>query len=190
MDNNLAEKLNEYLDEVVRSEFEERFVIDDDKKADWAVRKIARYQHNIDAARALVEEQITRLNDWQDQVIAENQGQIEFFLALLRPYAEAKVAGGKSKTVSLPSGSISLRASSPAFLIGNDQVKADSPQLVEHVKKFAPDLLKIKETADWAELKKRLIVMMDGQVISPDGDVLVFMRGEIRPDTISVKERK
>jgi phage host-nuclease inhibitor protein Gam len=168
----------------------ERFTIDTDSNANWAIRKALRYQKNIDDAKALAEEQIRDINNWLEHEIGPNQYQVDFFLGLLRPYAEAKIEGAKSKTVKLPSGNISFRTQNPQFYIGVDKVDGETPALLDYARQSATDYLKIKESVDWTGMKKSLNVTADGKVISGDGEVLTFIRGEIQPDSISVKERK
>jgi len=187
---NLAESLDAFLYQDIAVEAaSERFVIDNDKKAVWAINMINQSQKAIEDTKALAEYRIKKTNEWLSQETQRNQKEIDFFLAMLRPYAESKLIG-KSKMVKLPNGNIQFKSQSPVLYVGMDKADANNLKLLEYVKKSAPDYLKIKESVEWGEFKKALKITDEGRVITSDGEVLDFMRGEIRPDAISVKERK
>ena len=187
---NLAESLDAFLYQDVSAEAADiRFVIDTDKKANWAVKMANQYQQRIDDAKKQADQIISETNAWLEEEIERNQDEVNFFLSMLRPYAESKLIG-KSKTVKFPNGNIQFKSQSPVLYVGMDKADANNLKLLEYVKKSAPDYLKIKESVEWGEFKKALKVTDTGKVISSDGEIIEFMRGEIRPDTIAVKERK
>ena len=168
-----------------------RFTIDNDSKADWAVRKINRHQRRIDDAKKLAAEKIQRIKDWLDDVTAENEREIEYFEFILRPYIEAQLSGGRSKSYKLPSGVVSMRRADPVFMVGDIKAAADNPALVEYVQKFAPDYLRMEPRAAWAELKKVLAATETGAVVNTaTGEVMTGIRAEVRPDAISIREMK
>ena len=168
-----------------------RFTIDNDRKADWAVRKINRHQRRIDEAKKLAAEKIQRINDWLGEVTADNEREIEFFEFMLRPYIEEQLSGSRAKTYKLPSGIVSMRRQDPVYWVGDKQAGSDNKQLVEYVQKFAPDYLKMTPEVEWGELKKVLVATESGAVVnSATGELITAIRAEVRPDAINVKEMK
>ena len=187
---NLAEQLDQFLDQEIDQTINERFTITDDSAADWAVRKALRYQQAIASAEALAAERIAQVETWLQQVKDENERQIQYFMSLLGPYVEQQLAGGKSKTYKLPSGNVSLKAKPVEYFIAGEKAAAKNESLTAYVKQAAPKYLKVEESTDWGEFKKTLTTTKAGTVINADGEVLPFITGVEYPDTIPVKERK
>lgn len=188
---NLAENLDDFLDlPFDEQEPKPQFVIDNADRADWAIRKILKSQSKIDEAKYVAKQRIEQVKQWEAGIIEEQERSIEFFQAKLKPYAEAQLAGGKSKTLKLPSGNISFKSVDAEFFSGGEKIKAENEKLIEYVKSAAPDYLKVEETVRWGELKKTLTVTANGQVITEDGEILEFITAQELPDSISVKERK
>lgn len=162
----------------VTEQAEERFQIDDIPKAEWALKKIAHY-NRIKAKRKAEYEQMKADNEhWYQQETAEADRQIEYFQALLQPFAEKELEGSKKKSVALPSGKIGFRAGTQKFFLGADEVKNDNPALIGFVKASLPELLKVKESVDWATMKKDLVALGNGKVITKDGEIVPDMRVE------------
>lgn len=188
---NLAENLDEFLDlPFDEQEPKPQFVIDNADRADWAIRKILKSQSKIDEAKAVAKQRIEQVKQWESGIIEEQERSIEFFQSMLKPYAEEQLAGGKAKTLKLPSGNISFRAVPTEFFSGGEKVKKDDPRLIDYVKSAAPDFLKIEESVNWTDLKKTLTITASGQVVTEDGELLSFITAQELPDSISVKERK
>lgn len=82
------------------------------------------------------------------------------------------------KTYDLPSGKLVLKHQEPKY-------DTKDEELVPWLKKNQmPELVKVKESADWANLKKQLKV-------SPDGTAMVTQDGEIVPGiTVTQREDK
>ncbi|MBU2704103.1 hypothetical protein Ga0466249_005256 [Sporomusaceae bacterium BoRhaA] len=188
----LAESLHEFLDsqvmDVVESE-KQKFVIDDDNKANWAIRKIIKLQHKNEDAKKLADEQIAKIKQWQADIETECNSSIGFFTNLLRPYAEQQLEG-KSKTVKLPNGNVSFRSVDPEFFISGEKVSGKNKTLTERVEQLAPELIITEKSTDWTEFKNTLTVMEDGRVISATGEILDFIEAIEYPDSLTVKERK
>jgi hypothetical protein len=181
-----AEALDEYLDATNAPETQP-FAIKDDREADWAVAKIVRRQAQIGANKKLAELRKQQIDDWFASVTHTLEAEMKFFEELLRPYLETRLADQKTKTLKLPSGAVSLRKSNPEFTIDGEKINNDNPSLVEYIRRSSPDFLKIKEYADWGELKKSLIATESGKVITSDGEILDFIQAWQPPDKIAVK---
>jgi hypothetical protein len=190
MKDNLAEQLDEFVDTLTGYVEHQGFIINDDSKADWAVRKINRYQNNIADAKNLAAERIAQVEAWLKDIEEDNTRQIEFFMSKLAPYVGQQLAGGKSKTYKLPSGNVSLKAKPVEYFIAGEKAVAKNEELTAYVKQSAPEFLKVEETTNWGEFKKTLTVTSSGTVINSDGEVLSFITGVEYPDTVTVKERK
>ena len=187
----LAQDLDDFMDSAQAPESPTRFTIDSDDLADWAVRKIIRYENKIDAAKKLAKLQIERIESWLQDVTTDNEQRIAYFAMVLQPYIEEQLAGGKTKTYKLPSGSVQLAKQAPEFEVGVSKAGADTPELIEYAQLFAPELIKVKMAVNWGELKKQLIVTESGHVVhGQTGEVLPFIRGTIRPDKLNIKEMK
>lgn len=168
---NLADKLDEYLDEQSGVEEVQRFTVTDNDTADWAIRKIVGYQDKIKEARELVEKRIMQYNKWLDDTTKENERQIAFFEGLLLPFAEKQLQGSKKKSIKLPNGTIGFRKSGANFFRDEQPVTGKDEKLTKFVKENAPDYLVVTETTAWGDFKKTLQVS-DGKAITADGEVL------------------
>lgn len=186
----IIDQLEAYLDApVAEEESRQPFVIDSDQKADWAIRKIVRKQSEIEKANKLAAEYIQRVEEWLQQFIDERQQTIDFITEKLRPYALDQL-DGKKKTIKLPSGNISFKNVSTGYFINGEKVTGENQLLTEWAKEHAPDFIKVKETTNWADLRKTLVVAGTGKVINSDGEIMDFIAAVEYPDAISVKERK
>lgn len=99
----------------------ERFRIEDDSAAEWAMRKLAAATaraQEIDAAAQQHHEEIDR---WVDRRMRPARREVEFFEAILVDYGIRQVEEAKRKTVDVPSGKIrSLdRRETPKIVVTN-----------------------------------------------------------------------
>lgn len=137
------------------------FVVDNDVKADWALRKIA----EIEAER-------DRMIDFHERQIevtkAQATARIDYLKEHLRRYT-MQVPMKETKTqskYSLPSGDLVMKKPGIryerddelllAWLRGNDRT----------------DLIKTKESPKWDELKKDITVMDDMAIMTSTGEVI------------------
>jgi len=186
----IEEQYEELLDRDIELQPEQqRFTIDSLDKADWAIRKIIRHQKLIDEAKAFVADRIDELDRFLEDVETSNGIEIVNFQSMLRPWIAEQLAGGRKKSVALPSGTVSLRSRDPEFFVNGIKVTAKNKQLTENVKKFAPEFIKIEEYTDWAGLKETLTVTKLGHVVNSDGEILNWITGAERDDVINVKGR-
>ncbi len=80
----------------------------------------------------------------------------------------------KQKTVKLPFGTLKLREQQPEYI-------RDAVTLLAWAKSSRPDAVKVKEEADWATIKKSVVVQ-DGNAFDTTTGLLV--------DGVTVKERE
>jgi hypothetical protein len=69
----------------------DRFVVDDDHKADWALRKLAQLDVQKRQRAAFVAVEIERLQAWQAQGDRQTERFAEYLTTLLRPYYDQLV---------------------------------------------------------------------------------------------------
>ncbi|NPV53774.1 MAG: hypothetical protein HPY71_09665 [Firmicutes bacterium] len=156
----MAESLEDVLlgayegpDEIPESEEEEaplreRFRIQDDAQANWAVRKIAQTRQELATAEALAHQEIERVERWLADRRREAERTERFFTALLMEYFIPKFAiDPRRKAVKLPSGTVQVRQQQPEFR-RNDAVLL--AWLKDHGRS---DLINVTESPKWAELK-------------------------------------
>src|SRR5690606_24972595 len=117
--------------------------ITDDSTADWALRRIAWHQQQIERRKQFVQREIERLHEYLETETERHERSIRFFEAHLRAYFErlrAEGALGNRKTYRLPHGALQVRASGPKF-------ERNDEQLLPWAK--AVGLVRIKEQPDW-----------------------------------------
>jgi len=143
----VAEDYLRYVEEQMEAH-DDGFKIDNDNKAEWAVRKIRQARENIERRKAFVQAEIERLQAWQQMMDERDQATIDWMTSLLRPYFESlRPQLGKRKSYSLPSGVLQVRTAQVSYA-------RDEEQLLPYARQIG--LVKVKESVDWAELKKRL----------------------------------
>lgn len=134
--------------------------ITDDRAADWAMRKIkeldadtAAWKHHYETLAAKVEQQ--------------NEAAKERLMEHLRRFFET-VPHHTTKTqesYALPAGKIGVRAVAPGYVLDDDA-------LMPWVKANHTDLVQVKESVNWAELKKRLAISGGQAVDMETGEVV------------------
>ena len=151
------------------------FEVTDESSAEWVLEKL---EENV-KARALIDEQyqrmIARHEAWRADALKEIDESDAYFQSLLRPWAEAKLAGGKKKSVKLPSGRVGFRAGSGTYKFGDEKVTATSAKLLAFVKNDDVSFIKVEESVRWGDYKATLHVMDDGKVVSANGEVIPDM---------------
>lgn len=147
----------------------ETFVVDDDGKADWAMRKYAGAQRRIDAVGARRTAEADRLADWYEEVTRADQQTVNTMKGLLSEYAVQVRAdtGEKQKSVSTPHGKVSTRTSGglPAVSSVEDLLGwAEEHGLMVTRIKYEVEKGVLNEAAkEWA-------VTEDGMYVTPDGE--------------------
>jgi phage host-nuclease inhibitor protein Gam len=87
-----------------------QFTVDTPSKASWAIATILEADERISRREALVDEYKARLDAWLDTASSQDSNTISYLSFLLEPYVKDEVSKlHKSKTLSLPTGTASLR---------------------------------------------------------------------------------
>ena len=165
--------------EMIEEQQQEAFTIDNDQKADWALRKIA----EADA-------ELARMQDWYKQQLEAAQqrhdDRVAFFTGLLVEYF-GKVPVKDTKTTqkyALPSGELVLtkekqdfKATDPAILLGWCQEND-------------PTLVAVELKPAWAEIKKRLTTTDAGIVDTETGLIVEGVELITKPEQFQAKPKK
>ena len=137
------------------------FCVDNDVKADWTLRKIAEIQNERDTMLAFYDGQIKKAKEQADQRISYLMEHLRRYTACV-PMKETKT---QSK-YSLPSGDLVLKKPSVAF-------RRDDEKLLKWLKDSDNgDLIAVKMSPAWAEIKKAITVV-DGKAVFTDTGEIV-----------------
>lgn len=148
----------EILEEEVTTE---GFVVEDDQAADWAVRKIAEADRQLERMEAWYQHQLSVVREKHDSTVA-------FFSAKLAEYL-SKAPAKETKTqikYSLASGDLVLTKAKSDFKAQDDDA------LLGWCQVNAPELVKVTMKPSWSDVKKRLTVTDSGVVDSETGMIV------------------
>lgn len=109
---------------------EDRFIVDNDEKANWTLKKIRELKEEVDNKEEFAEEEIdklkediARIKDWFEEIKKKKQNQIDYFEGLLLEYAERlREDDPELKTYKLPFGKIMFRKKRPKWNYEEDKL--------------------------------------------------------------------
>jgi len=154
----------------------EGFVVDNDQKADWAIRKLAVIRRKQAENKAIYDAEIIRITEWLSTVNTALDRDALYFEAVLTPYALLQRSEGR-KTVTLPHGTLKTTA-------GQSRIEfKDESKFIEWAKVNDPALLRIKTDVDKSALK--VLISEEGVLISTQGEIIPDV--EVVPGQTSVK---
>lgn len=168
------------IDEVETIE-KESFTIRDKNQATWALRKIRALKAQTKETNELAEMEIERIKAWQAIENQSAEDSIAYFEGLLHDFMLGERAHDpKLKSIKLPHGTIKFRKQQPEYV-------RNEPALIEWAKQSdKTGLIKIKESLDWATMKKG-ITAADGKAIyNETGEVLEHVEIIEREDKFEV----
>ncbi|MDQ2087182.1 host-nuclease inhibitor Gam family protein [Herbivorax sp. ANBcel31] len=145
----------------------DEFIIDDDKKAEWALRKIAEEraeaQRYVNVCKSMIldyEEKIRK----EEEKLSKKTSYLEFKLQQYFQSVEHK-STKTQKTYKLPSGTLRLKNQQAEF-------KRDEEKIINWLKENKLlNFIKVKEKPDWVELKRKIKVSGD-RAVSEDGQII------------------
>lgn len=162
----------------------QRFRIQDDNQADWALRKIARARQDMKEAEETAAMEIEKINRWLDGQRDESLRTELFFTVLLQEYYEPRfMTNPDKKTYKLPSGKVQRRTQQPQFDRDNEALLAWLKQ------REMTDYVEVKETPKWGELKQQVQVVGEHVVIKDGplkGEIIDGVEVVHRPPTFRV----
>ena len=158
------------------------FTIDDDLKANWAIKKIGEHQRNIykieDRRDSFIADYNARIEEAKkicDEECDAEYRAIDFLVDKLRDFAETHMPNGK-RTLKFPEGHLKLIKTPAKFYFDNgSEPSANSELLIDYLEKNNPNFIKTqtRRTADWANFKQRLSFGNDGKVFNADTGELI-----------------
>lgn len=179
--------LDDALDDFKTEEVREAFVIDDDQKAAWAMRKLRSHRMKQKINEEIAAAEIARVNAWLESVNKTIENDAAYFLAHLSGYGHRVRLNpdDSRKSVVLPHGKISTRQSSRKWSVDADTfldwARTNAPELIRV--KEEPALTKIKEA--YAELVVQNASVLE--VITKDGEIVPGLTIEEGSLSVSVE---
>ena len=167
----------------VESQKEDYFVIDNDQKANWALRKIRHLKNKKDENEEFAEteieaiqKEIDEVNSWLELENSSLSKDIEYLELKLKYYAlDLKDDAPELKTHKLPFGQLQFRKQGKKWEYDNDK-------LLKFAEKNLKNAVKVKKRVDKRKLKQKIKVVGDKAVVSDTGEVIegikVIERGE------------
>lgn len=169
------------MSEIVNPAYEtEAFVIDSDQKADWALRKIAEAENDSKKWVEYYQAQIEIIKAQTAESTANLKAMLQHYFDTV-PHKTTKT----TESYPLPSGKLVFKAQAPEY-------ERDEEKVIEWLKKTnGTEFIKVKESLDWAGLKKTVTVLED-KVITEDGEVIPGIKAIPRDPvfTVEIKEGK
>ena len=155
------------------NESDQGFVVNDDSKASWCMRKIRHMKEKKHENKELAEEQIANIRKeiaeveaWLESENSKLDNSIGFMESKLEHYArQLKEDDPELKTHKLPFGTLKFRAQRPKW-------RYDDDKLLEFVEESIAKLVKVEKRVDKRELKKRLRVVGDKAVVEETGQIV------------------
>jgi hypothetical protein len=167
--------MTEYMQELMSEN--SGFVVTDDQKAMWCIRKIAEAEKEAADLLKHYEEQAQKVRDRLDSTRQYFQGLLlPYFLTLPRKVTKTQ------ESYSLPGATLVLKHQGVEY-------KRDTDKLLAYLKANAPEFVKTKvtESPAWDEYKKRVTVNGNAAIDTETGEVVDGVTVEERPDKFEVK---
>lgn len=180
----VQDNLNQYLEEQEKTE-KDSFKVDDDSKANWALRKIKQAQEKQEKASSLAVEEQEKIEAWYQSEKEKAQREIDFFQGLLAQYAfEKRKQDPKFKSQTLPNGRIKFQKKQA-------QIKYKDKDIIDYLEKNEKeDLIKVKKEPAKSEIKKAFTIR-GNKMIDPDtGEVVDCVTVELPEDEFKVEVDK
>lgn len=173
---NLALQL---IDEVTE---QEGFMINDDFKAEWALKKIAEEKKELQKTELLIDSMVAEYQFKKQQAQERYQNKVRNLENMLIQYFETvdKKKTKTQETYQLPSGTLKRK-------FGTIEYERDAEILLAWLKKNnRTDLVKVKEEPKWAELKKEVCVL-NNKVVNTDGEIIDGVIATKKQDTFEIE---
>jgi len=164
------------------------FVVDNDRKAVWCLRKIKHLKEkqakNEELAESEIEDiqkEIDEVQNWLDEENNKLQNSINFFESILYSYAlELRKEEPELKTHKLPFGKIQFRSKRPKW-------NYDNAKLLDFITSNYGELVKVKESVDKRKLKQMTEVVGDKVIVKETGEIVEGVEVVVRDEEFQVK---
>jgi len=143
----------------------ERFRVDDDSKATWAMRKLRSLEAKVAENQRIAADEKARIEEWLAHVNESIESDAAYFRGLLVMYAREQREADNRKTITTPYGAIKSRQGSVTYDIFNKD------EFLDWARHYLPDAIRVTEAPDKRALAD-LVSAVDGKVISGEGEVI------------------
>ena len=166
------ERFEDFEYKIEGEEYDESFVIDSAKKADWAIGKIAeerkRKDFFVDCAKAEIEKLQNQIKDAEQKC----DNSTSFLIGCLGKFLEQDdVPSKKTKTqisLKLPAGKIIKKLPKVEYTMADGEKVTENKSdegFLKEIEELNPDFIKTKAEVNWGELKKCITADEDGNVL-------------------------
>lgn len=171
--------MSEARNEIPEEDLQEVAVLDD-ASAEYMLRRIREAEAQYERMEAWYAVQLEKAKKIRDETVAWAEGNLRAYFDLV-PTKNTKT----QRSYELPGGKLVLKDQEPEY------EKTDEDAVVGWLKRTGnTGMIKTKETANWAEMKKALKVQANGDAVcTEDGEVIPGMKATIREPkfTVTVK---
>jgi len=166
----------------IHTEEAEGWVINDTLAADWAIDKIRNARGDYAQKEMVVNEKIGQMEEWLNKEKEKTDKTVRFFSFKLEQFFD-KSEKRKTKTqetISLPSGTLKRKFPSPKFLRDDEKLLAWLKE--RNLKEF----VKVEESPDWGNLKKKLIFSGE-RAVDENGEIVAGITVSEQPSLFEVE---
>lgn len=166
----------------------EKFVVDNDMKAEWCLSKIRSAKKDADREIEELTRQMEFYKARMDQVKHDYEEEKSFFEEMLHGYFLKRVDDGFVKSTKtkvgykLPTGELVLKHREPEYKRKDD---AATIKWLEENEKSS--FVKVKKELDWAGLKKTVMINGTGVVDAETGEAIPGIEVAPREDEFAVE---
>ena len=163
----------------------EKITVDNDMKAEWCLSKIRTARAEQKRERDELKRQMQFYQDQMDMIDRQADEEVTFFESMLIPYFAERMESGFAKSTKtqtsykLPSGKLVLKKQEPTY-------ERNNAELLPWLKANRPELVKVEESPNWAELKKTITVVGESAT-TKDGEVIPGVKVTEREDKFEVE---
>ena len=174
---------------VLEQPVRERFVVDNDMKAEWCLDKIRKARKRQQKEKEELQRQMQFYLDQMAVVDHEAEEEVSFFTEMLRPYFQSRVDDGFTKAVKtkvsykLPTGELVLKHREPEYEYKKEQDKAIAFCKANKLQKY----IKVKEELNWKEFKTMTEISGNAVVLKETGEVVPGIEVTEREDVFEVE---
>jgi hypothetical protein len=161
------------------SEDRERFRVENDSQAVWAMRKLAAAKARLNDIALIAESEIARVQHWAEQQSREPMRNTEYFEGILVEYGMSQRAEGR-KTVSTPYGAIKSRTGQPKYTF------TDRDEFIAWAKANRPGWVAVKEEPALSVIRAET----EGAVDSDTGEIIPGLSVDPASVSFSVEVEK
>lgn len=169
------ERFEDFEYELKDEEYNEGFVIDDAKKADWAISKIAEERKRRDFFVNCAKEEIKKLESQIKDAEQKCENATSFLTGCLGKFLERDDVPAKKATtqisLKLPAGKIVKKLPKVEYVMANGKKVTDhkgDADFLKEVQEINEGFIKTKQEVDWSALKKCITTDEDGNVLIKD----------------------